>query len=66
MPTMMPSRAVNESSPRVCVATFSASSSSRPSTISVQPISVRSRAPVSIWSLKISPKTPIGIVPMMM
>ena len=51
---------------RVCDATFSAASSSRPSAISVQPISVRLRAPVSIWSLKISPNTAIGIVPRMM
>ena len=35
----------------------------RPTTISATPITYRSRAPVSIWSLKSTPKTPIGTVP---
>ena len=49
--------------PRSWLPVLSAASSSRPSAISVQPISVRSRAPFSIWSWKTRPKTAIGIVP---
>ena len=62
-PMMTPSRAVNVSISRECEPAFSAASSSRPSAISVQPISVRLRAPFSIWSENTSPKIPIGIVP---
>ena len=62
-PMTMPSRRVKDSIPRSWLPAFSAASSSSPSAISVQPISVRSRAPFSIWSENTSPKTPIGIVP---
>ncbi len=62
-PIATPSRVVMSSTLRVRLPTFSAASKSSPSTIRVVPIRYRSRAPVSIWSLKTSPKIPMGIVP---
>ncbi len=62
-PITIASRRVILSSGRSWRATRSAASSSRPSTISVVPIRYSERAPSSIWSLKTSPKTAIGIVP---
>ena len=63
MPTQKPSFVWIWSRSRSRVPTFSAAASTSPSTISVVPITYRSRAPVSIWSLKSTPKTPIGTVP---
>ena len=64
-PTITLSRQVSCSTSRVCRPKYSAAAITAEKTTSAVAISHRLLAPVRISSLKSSPNTPIGMVPMM-